>query len=63
MVGHIGHAGLQGPLVLGLDGHRLIGQVLVLAADNVQLLGRLVQRGLEAEPLVAVVASLRVIPA
>merc|ERR1719266_3059678 len=38
----------------------LIGKVLVLAADNVQLLIGLIQARLEAEPLIAVVASLRV---
>merc|ERR1719361_1934214 len=38
----------------------LIGKVLVLAADNVQLLVGLIQARLEAEPLIAVVASLRV---
>merc|ERR1719322_1795302 len=38
----------------------LVSQVLVLAADDVQLLVGLVKSGLEAEPLVAVVASLGV---
>merc|ERR1719189_1534691 len=38
----------------------LVSQVLVLAADDVQLLVGLVKSGLQAEPLVAVVASLRV---
>merc|ERR1719319_1330813 len=38
----------------------LISKVLVLATDNVQLLVGLIQARLEAEPLVTVVASLRV---
>merc|ERR1719336_1272523 len=38
----------------------LVSQVLVLTADDVQLLVGLVKSGLEAEPLVAVVASLGV---
>merc|ERR1719225_1677081 len=38
----------------------LVGKVLVLTADNVQLLVGLIQSRLEAEPLVAVVASLGV---
>merc|ERR1719242_1657660 len=38
----------------------LVGEVLVFTADNVQLLVGLIEGRLEAEPLVAVVASLRV---